>query len=156
MKAGETMLKEGDKAPAFSLPNESGETISLDQFKGKKKVVYFYPKDDTPGCTKEACNFRDIYDQVIEKGAVILGVSGDSQSSHEEFKKKYSLPFHLLSDTNKELIQAFGTWGEKKRSGRTYEGIIRSTFIIDENNVIIKVFPKVKPAEHAEEILESL
>ncbi len=150
------MLKEGDKAPAFSLPNEAGETISLDQFENKKKVIYFYPKDDTPGCTKEACNFRDVYDQITQKGAVVLGVSGDSQASHEKFRKKYSLPFHLLSDTNKELIQAFGAWGEKKRAGRTYEGIIRSTFILDENNVVEKVFPKVKPDEHAEQILGSL
>lgn len=150
------MLKEGDKAPAFTLTDESGAEVSLSDFAGKKLVVYFYPKDDTPGCTKEACNFRDNYQQFIDKGAVVIGISADSEASHDKFKQKYELPFYLLSDPEKTTIQAFGAWGEKKMYGKTYEGIIRSTFLIDENGIVSKVWPKVKPAEHATEVLSAL
>jgi peroxiredoxin Q/BCP len=150
------MLKEGDKAPAFTLTDESGAEVSLSDFAGKKLVVYFYPKDDTPGCTKEACNFRDNYQQFTDKGAVVIGISADSEASHDKFKQKYELPFYLLSDPEKTTIQAFGAWGEKKMYGKTYEGIIRSTFLIDENGIVSKVWPKVKPAEHATEVLSAL
>jgi peroxiredoxin Q/BCP len=150
------MLKEGDKAPAFTLTDESGAEVSLSDFAGKKLVVYFYPKDDTPGCTKEACNFRDNYQQFTDKGAVVIGISADSEASHGKFKQKYELPFYLLSDPEKTTIQAFGACGEKKMYGKTYEGIIRSTFLIDENGIVSKVWPKVKPAEHATEVLSAL
>jgi len=118
--------------------------------------VYFYPKDNTTGCTAEACSFRDVYDDILEKGAVVLGISADSQKSHTSFKQKYNLPFYLPSDPEKEVIQAFGAWGEKKMYGKDYMGIIRSTFIIDENGTVMKVFPKVSPKEHAEEVLKLL
>ncbi|MBT3274513.1 MAG: thioredoxin-dependent thiol peroxidase [Spirochaetales bacterium] len=150
------MLNKGDKAPVISLPDETGAVISLDDFAGKKKVVYFYPKDDTPGCTTEACGFRDVYDDILAKNAVVLGISPDSSQSHVKFRDKFDLPFHLLSDVETTVIQGFGAWGEKKNYGKTYMGIIRSTFILDENNVVIEAFPKVKPADHAEEILNLL
>ena len=142
------MLNEGDRAPDINLSDESGNMVMLDDFKGKKKVVYFYPKDDTPGCTKEACSFRDEYDAILEKGAVVIGISADSAGSHEKFKNKYDLPFYLLSDPEKIVIKGFGAWGEKKAYGKTHEGIMRYTFILDENNTVIKAFPKVKPDEH--------
>jgi len=147
------MLKEGDKAPAFTLKNEEDKDISLADFQGKKTVVYFYPKDDTPGCTKEACGFRDVYDQILAKGGVVLGISADSVKSHAKFKTKFDLPFHLLSDPEKKVIREFGAWGIKKMYGKEYEGIIRSTFVLDVDGTVIKAFPKVKPAEHAAEIL---
>ncbi|MFW5955437.1 MAG: thioredoxin-dependent thiol peroxidase [Rhodothermales bacterium] len=147
------MLQEGTQAPEFTLPDENGNEISLGRFKGKKVVLYFYPKDDTPGCTKEACNFRDNYDAILEKGAVVLGVSADSTESHQKFKTKYELPFHLLSDPEKTVIQQYGAWGEKKMYGKTHEGVIRSTYVIDEDGKIAKVFPKVKPDEHGVEVL---
>jgi peroxiredoxin Q/BCP len=147
------MLEEGTQAPDFTLPDENGTEVSLSQFRGKKVVIYFYPKDDTPGCTKEACNFRDNYDAILEKGAVVLGVSADSQKSHQKFKSKYELPFFLLSDPDKAMIQEYGAWGEKKMYGKTYEGVIRSTYVIDEDGKIAKVFPTVKPAEHGAEVL---
>ncbi len=147
------MLEEGTQAPEFTLPDENGTEISLSQFRGKKVVIYFYPKDDTPGCTKEACNFRDNYDAILEKGAVVLGVSADSQKSHQNFKSKYELPFYLLSDPDKTMIQQYGAWGEKQMYGKAYEGVIRSTYVIDEDGKIAKVFPKVKPAEHGAEVL---
>ena len=150
------MLKEGTKAPEFSLKNEEGQEIALKDFLGKQVVVYFYPKDNTPGCTTEACTIRDVYDDILDKGGVVIGISADSQKSHGNFKKKYDLPFYLLSDPEKEVIQAFGAWGEKKMYGKTYMGIIRSTFIIDPQGIIKKVFPKVSPKEHAREILENL
>lgn len=150
------MIEEGTKAPDFTLKNAEGETVSLSQFEGKKVVVYFYPKDNTPGCTKEACSFRDEYDAILEKGAVVIGISADSEKSHANFKKKYDLPFHLVSDPQQVAIKAFGAWGEKKMYGKTYEGILRSTFVIDEKGNVIKVFPKVKPAEHAKEVMEYL
>jgi peroxiredoxin Q/BCP len=149
------MIEKGKKAPEFQLPTPEG-TISLSQFRGKKVVLYFYPKDDTPGCTKEACGFRDVYDKILGKGAVVIGVSADSPSSHEKFKKKYNLPFYLASDEEHSVLQQYGAWGEKKMYGKTYEGIIRSTYVIDEEGTIIAVFPKVSPEKHAEEILAIL
>ena len=150
------MLKEGDKAPDFTLTDENGTQVSLSDFTGKKAVVYFYPKDDTPGCTKEACSFRDNYDAILAKGAVVIGISQDTEASHAKFKSKYDLPFYLLSDPDRKAIDAFGAWGEKKMYGKSYEGILRSTFVIDENGTVIKAWPKVKPAEHASEVLEVL
>jgi peroxiredoxin Q/BCP len=150
------MLQEGTKAPDFTLPNESGENVSLNQFRGQKVVLYFYPKDDTPGCTKEACSFRDNYQAILDKGAVVLGVSADSQKSHTNFRTKFDLPFHLLSDPDHGVIEQYGAWGEKKRNGKTYEGVNRSTLIIDENGHVAKVFPKVKPDHHGKEILTYL
>ena len=147
------MLKEGDKAPDFALSDEAGNTVSLKNFAGKKVVVYFYPKDDTPGCTKEACGFRDNYDAILGKGAVVIGISPDDETSHEKFKNKFDLPFYLLADPEKQVIQAFGAWGEKKMYGKSYEGVLRSTFVIGEDRTVIKAWPKVKPDEHAEEVL---
>jgi len=150
------MVKEGTMMEDFSLQNSEGEDVSLSDFPGKKVVVYFYPKDNTPGCTKEACSFRDNYDAILEKGAVVLGISADSVKSHGGFKKKFDLPFHLLSDPEKKVLKSFGAWGEKKMYGKSYEGILRSTFILDENRKVLKVFPKVSPADHGAEILEYL
>jgi peroxiredoxin Q/BCP len=150
------MLKEGDKAPDFTLKNAEDESISLSDFRGKTVIVYFYPRDNTPGCTKEACGFRDIYDDILGKGAVVLGISADSVKSHAKFKGKFDLPFHLLSDPEKEVLQAFGAWGKKKMAGREYMGVIRSTFILDGEGTVIKAFPKVKAAGHAAEILACL
>lgn len=150
------MLNEGNNAPEFSLKNAEDEEITLSSFRGKKVVLYFYPKDNTSGCTTEACGFRDIYDEILETGAVVLGVSGDSVKSHGNFKKKYELPFHLLSDPGRKVIEAYGALGEKKMYGKTYMGILRSTFIIDEEGKLLKIFLKVKPSEHAAEVLELL
>jgi len=150
------MLNVGDKAPNFSAKNQTGETVSFNDFKGKKVVLYFYPKDDTPGCTTEACGLRDVYDDILDLGAVVLGVSKDSEASHTKFKDKYNLPFHLLADTDQAIIDAFGVWVEKKMYGKSYMGIQRSTFLIDEQGEIIKVWPKVSPKAHAEEIIKSL
>ncbi|MFW5844018.1 MAG: thioredoxin-dependent thiol peroxidase [Spirochaetota bacterium] len=147
------MLAEGTKAPEFTLTDDQGQEVSLSDFAGKKVVIYFYPKDDTPGCTKEACSFRDNYDAILAKGAVVLGVSADGKTAHQKFKTKYDLPFHLLSDPEKTMIQTYGAWGEKQMYGKTYEGILRSTVIVDEEGTVAKVFPKVKPAEHGEEVL---
>jgi thioredoxin-dependent peroxiredoxin len=150
------MIAEGTKAPSFTLPDEMGKQVSLSDFTGKKVVVYFYPKDDTPGCTTEACSFRDSYDEILAKGAVVIGISADSETSHATFKTKYDLPFYLVSDPEKTAITAFGAWGEKKMHGNTYEGIVRSTFVIDEIGTVIKVFPTVKPEEHVAEVLAVL
>ena len=150
------MLSEGTQAPEFSLPNEAGEQISLSSLKGQKVVLYFYPKDDTPGCTKEACGFRDNYKLFTSKGAVVVGISADGEQSHAKFKEKYELPFHLLADPEKQAINAYGAWGEKTMYGKTYEGVMRYTYIIDENGVISHVFPKVKPEEHALEVLKAI
>ncbi len=150
------MLSEGTLAPDFALTSDQGEEVSLSQFRGKKVVLYFYPRDNTPGCTKEACSFRDDYSLFTLKGAVVIGVSPDSETSHQKFRAKYSLPFYLLSDPDHQVAELYGAWGPKKMFGRTYEGIIRSTFIIDEEGKIIKVFPKVKPAGHAQEVLAYL
>lgn len=150
------MLKPGDAAPAFSLPSDSGETIALKQFRGVPVVLYFYPKDDTSGCTTEACEFRDNWHTVQQVGAVVLGVSPDSAASHQKFRTKYQLPFRLLADTDHAVAEAYGAWGEKSMYGRKYWGILRSTFIIDGAGRIAHVFPKVKPKGHAAEVLAVL
>ncbi len=148
------MLEVGTAAPDFTLKNQQGEDVSLSDFRGQKVVVYFYPKDNTPGCTKEACSIRDNYSDLQVKGAVVLGISADSVKSHAGFAQKHDLPFHLLSDPEKSVIKAYGAWGEKKMMGKTYEGILRSTFVIDEQGTIQKVFNKVKTAEHGTELIE--
>jgi peroxiredoxin Q/BCP len=150
------MIREGDRAPEFALNDEKGNQVRLSDFAGKKVVVYFYPKDDTPGCTKEACSFRDAYDEILAKGAVVIGISPDTEASHEKFKDKYDLPFYLLADPEKKAIRAFGAWGEKKRNGKSYEGVVRSTFVVGEDGTIMKAWPKVKPDQHAQEVLQSL
>ena len=150
-----TPLKEGDKAPEFKVVNELGKEMTLADFSGKKLVLYFYPKDSTPGCTAESCNFRDNYADLKTKGFEVLGVSADGEASHQKFIKKYELPFHLLADTEKEVLNAYGVWGPKKFMGRTFDGIHRTTFVIDENGIIERIFIKVKTKEHTEQILES-
>jgi peroxiredoxin Q/BCP len=150
------MLKAGDKAPAFSLPSDAGETITLSGLKGRKVVLYFYPKDDTSGCTVEACEFRDHWARVKQSGAVVLGVSPDNVASHQKFKRKYRLPFPLLADPDHAVAERFGVWGEKSMYGRKYFGMLRTTFLIDEAGRIAKVFEKVKPKGHAEQVLEAL
>jgi peroxiredoxin Q/BCP len=140
----------------FVLKDAKGTDVHLRDFAGKRKVIYFYPKDDTPGCTKEACGFRDVYSEIINRGAVVIGISADSIEKHQKFQKKYNLPFILLSDPDMKVIREFGAAGEKKMYGKTYFGILRSTFLLDEENRITYVFPKVKPEEHAQEILSVL
>ena len=146
------MLEAGKKAPDFSLPNQDVETVSLSDFAGKKVVLYFYPKDNTPGCTTEACEFRDSHSVFEKLDAVVLGVSSDSVKSHAKFRDKYELPFHLLADTEKKVHKAFGTWVEKKMYGKVYFGTQRATFVIDGEGIIRHVFPNVKPTGHAEEV----
>jgi peroxiredoxin Q/BCP len=146
-------LKVGDKAPDFSLPTTSGDSLSLKHLKGKKVILYFYPKDDTPGCTREACSFRDNIKVIQKRGAVVLGVSTDSVASHQKFTDKYDLPFMLVSDEEKELVQKYGVWKEKNMYGRKYMGVERTTFLIDEKGVIAQIFEKVKVDGHTEEIL---
>lgn len=146
-------LKVGDQAPEFTSKNQSGETIELNQFKGKKVVIYFYPKDNTPGCTAQACNLKDNYSVLQEKEIVILGVSADNEKSHVKFIEKFDLPFDLLSDESKELLNLYGVWGEKKFMGKIYDGIHRTTFLLDENHVIVGIIEKPKTKAHAEEIL---
>ena len=150
-----TTLKEGDKAPDFKVINELGDEVILADFSGKKLVLYFYPKDNTPGCTAESCNLRDNYADLKTKGFEVLGVSADNEASHQKFIKKHELPFHLLADTEKEVLNAYGVWGPKKFMGRTFDGIHRTTFVIDENGMIERIFTKVKTKEHTEQILES-
>ncbi len=150
-----THLKEGDQAPDFSTVDENGNAISLSDFKGKKVILYFYPADNTPTCTKESCNFRDNYDMLLKKDFVVLGVSKDTAKKHQNFIKKFDLPFPLLVDTEKEIINAYGVWGPKKFMGREFDGIHRETFVIDENGMIERVFLKVKSDTHAEQILET-
>ncbi len=150
-------LNVGDVAPAFSLPATTGETISLQDFLGKKKIVlYFYPKDDTPGCTKEACSFRDTLPNIQKKDTVVLGVSADDLKAHDKFIKKYTLNFPLLSDADHKVAEAYGAWGEKSMYGKKYFGMIRKTFIIGKDGKLDHVFHKVKPEEHGEEILKLL
>ncbi len=146
----------GSPAPAFSLLTNDGAELSLDSLKGQKVVLYFYPKDDTPGCTTEACGFRDGYAAIQAKGAVILGVSRDSVAAHQKFRTKYSLPFQLLSDPSAEMIAAYGSWGPKKFMGREFMGILRTTVLIDRAGRIAKIYPKVSPAEHAAQVLADL
>jgi peroxiredoxin Q/BCP len=150
------MLTEGTLAPDFTLPSDGGGEVTLSDYRGKKVVLYFYPKDNTSGCTTEACNFRDDYSEIIAAGAVVLGVSPDTVKSHDTFKLKFELPFALLSDPDHRVAEMYGAWGEKKMYGKTYMGILRSTFVIDEEGKIIKVFPKVKVKDHSQEVLAVL
>ena len=152
----ELKLKEGDLAPAFTAKTNGGGMASLSDFKGKHVVLYFYPRDNTPGCTKEACAFRDEYAAFTKKGAVVLGVSTDSPKSHDGFAEKHQLPFTLVADEDKKIVQAYGAWGEKSFMGRKYQGTYRITFLIGPNGRIIKIWPAVKPAEHARAILAKL
>jgi len=149
------MLKEGTTAPAFKTTDENGEKVSLKDLRGQKVVLYFYPKDDTPGCTKEACSFRDDFAKFKKHGIKVLGVSPNSEASHKKFVTKYKLPFTLLADTDRSIVEAYGVWGEKKFMGRTYNGVHRTTFLIDEKGKIKKIFEKVKPEDHAREVLEA-
>ncbi len=146
-------LKVGDKAPAIRSRDQNGEEVTLTAFKGKKIVLYFYPKDDTPGCTKEACSFRDNYAKLKKSGYVILGVSADSEKKHQKFIEKYELPFTLISDTEKEILKDYGVWGLKKFMGREYMGIFRKTFVIDEKGIIERIIDKVDTEEAATQIL---
>ena len=150
------MLKAGKKAPSFTLPDGDKKKISLSDFKGKKVVLYFYPKDMTSGCTQEACDFRDAFPDFQKLKAVILGVSIDSPESHKKFSDKYELPFTLLSDADKKVVQKYGVWKEKSMYGRKYMGIERTTFIIDGEGVIRNIFQKVKVSGHADEVMKSL
>jgi len=147
--------KEGDKAPDFAARDANGDVIRLKDLRGKKVVLYFYPKDDTPGGTKEACAFRDAYARFKKRGIEVLGVSLDSEASHQKFLKKYDLPFRLLADTDRKVSESYGTYGQKRFMGRTYMGNHRMTFLIDEKGKIKKIFSKVKPEDHAEEVLNA-
>jgi peroxiredoxin Q/BCP len=149
-------LVEGEKAPDFKGVNQNGKTISLTDFKGKRLILYFYPKDDTPGCTAEACNLNDNYDYWISKGYEIVGVSPDNEASHRKFIEKYGLKFNLIADTQKEILQAYGVWGEKINYGKVYMGVIRTTFVIDEKGNIEKIFTKVDTKEHTDQIIKDL
>ena len=146
-------LAAGTRAPFFELHDQAGEIVRLRDFEGQWVVLYFYPKDDTPGCTKEACNFRDNYGAIQATGAALFGISGDSEAAHAKFAEKYSLPFRLLVDEDHAVSRAYGAWGLKTNYGKTYEGMIRSTFIIDSAGRIAKVWPRVKPDRHGEEVL---
>ena len=150
------MLSIGTKAPDFSLPDQDGKMHSLSDYKGQKVILYFYPKDNTAGCTKQACNFGELMPQFREKGAVILGVSKDSVASHKKFQEKYGLPFTLLSDTEKEVIQSYDVWKEKKNYGKVTMGVVRTTYLIDENGIIKKAFGNVKAAENPGQMLGEL
>ncbi len=149
-------LKVGDKAPDFNVSTDAGQKVKLADFKGKKIVLYFYPKDDTPGCTKEACAFRDGISEIKDRGAVVLGVSTDSVDSHKKFKSKFELNFPLLADTDKKIVEAYGVWKEKINYGKKYMGIERTTFIINKEGKISHIFPKVKVDEHYDEVIDAL
>ena len=146
----------GTKAPDFSAPASNGKTVRLSDFKGRRVVLYFYPKDDTSGCTKQACGLRDSHDEILAEGAVVIGVSPDPIRSHEKFITKYDLPFLLISDEDHSICEKYGTWQEKSMYGRKYMGVARTTFIIDRDGRIAQVFEKVKPAEHVTQVLEAL
>ena len=150
------MLEEGTKAPLFTLPDKDGNEISLESFRGRYVLVYFYPRDNTPGCTKQACGFAELYPQFEEKGAVVLGVSKDSVASHKKFEETYGLPFTLLSDPELTVIQAYDVWVEKSMYGRKYMGIERSTYLIDEDGVIVKAFGKVRPGDNPKKMLKEI
>lgn len=150
------MLNVGDQAPDFTLHSDAGEEVTLSALRGKPVILYWYPRDDTPGCTVEACSFRDAYGEFQRAGAVVLGVSTDSVKSHEKFKTKYNLPFPLLSDPEHQVANLYGVWGPKKFMGREFEGISRVTFLIDEQGRIKQVWPQVKPEAHADEVLAAL
>lgn len=151
-----THLAEGDKAPDFSAKDQNGNNVSLKDFRGKKVALYFYPEDDTPTCTIEACNLRDNYHELQKEGLVVLGVSPDDEKKHKKFEEKFSLPFTLLEDPQKKIIEKYGVWGEKNLYGRKYMGLHRTTFLIDENGVIFKIFKKPKSKIHSEEIFKAI
>jgi peroxiredoxin Q/BCP len=149
-------LTEGAMAPQFTGKDQDGRNVSLKDFKGKKVILYFYPKDDTPGCTAEACNLRDNYDDLLLRGFAIIGVSPDDEKSHGKFRAKFELPFSLVADPEKNIIKAYGAWGEKSMYGKTYEGVLRTTFVIDESGKIQKIINKVNTGDHTKQILELL
>lgn len=149
-------LSKGEKAPDFKGLNQNGETISLENFKGKKVILYFYPKDNTPGCTAESCNLSDNYQYWLDKGFEVVGISPDSVVSHKKFADKFGFRFNLIADTEKEILQAYGAWGEKSMYGRKYMGVLRSTFILNEEGVIEEVFEKVKTKDHTNQIIKAL
>ena len=151
-----SVLKEGDLAPAIEAKDENGELITLEEYRGKKVVLYFYPKDNTPGCTAESCDLRDNYSQFVEQGFEVIGVSADSEKSHSKFKSKYDLPFRLISDVDRKVLQDYGAWGDKKMYGKSFLGIIRTTFIIDEDGYVEKIIKKVKTKEHSKQIFAEL
>ena len=155
-KEPELTLKVGDKAPAFTVSTSGGGRISLSDYKGQNVILYFYPKDDTPGCTKEACAFRDLFADFKKKGAVVLGVSVDSTKAHDKFVEKYKLPFTLLADVDHKIVEAYGVWGEKQFMGRRYQGIHRVTFLIGGDGKIKRIWLTVKPETHAAEVLSAL
>ena len=150
------MIEEGKPAPDFELESDSGAKVKLSELRGRPVVLYFYPKDDTPGCTTEACEFRDAYDVYRERGAEVIGVSPDTVTSHEKFKSKYELPFTLLADPEHAVAEKYGVWGERKYAGKTYMGINRSTFVIDKDGNVARAMLGIKPAGHAEEVLNAL
>ena len=149
-------LAEGDKAPQFAGKDQNGNTVQLSDFAGKNLILYFYPKDDTPGCTKEACNLRDNYEYWLNKNYAVIGVSPDGEASHQKFIEKYNLPFPLLADEDKTIMEAYGTWGEKNMYGRKSMGVLRTTFVIDGEGSVVKVFKRPKTAEHTEQITKAL
>jgi peroxiredoxin Q/BCP len=151
-----TVLKEGAKAPQFKGKDQDGKWVSLDDFKGKKVILYFYPKDDTPGCTAEACNLRDNYEHLLALGFVVIGVSPDNDRSHAIFRAKFELPFSLLADPEAHILNAYGVWGEKNMYGKKYMGVLRTTFVIDETGTIVKIIRKVNTGDHAQQILQEL
>lgn len=150
------MLEIGTKAPAFELPDQNGTVHTLEEYRGKKVILYFYPRDNTPGCTKQACGFGELYPQFLEKGAVVIGISKDSVASHKKFEEKYNLPFTLLSDKELAAIQAYDVWQEKKNYGKVSMGVVRTTYLIDEEGIIIKAIGKVKAAENPQQMLGEL
>lgn len=150
------MLEVGTKAPSFSLPDQNGDIHTLEEYAGKKVILYFYPRDNTPGCSKQACGFGELYPQFMEKDAVVIGISKDSVASHKKFEQKYQLPFTLLSDKELEAIQAYDVWKEKKSYGKVSMGVVRTTYLIDEEGIIVKAFDKVKAADNPAQMLELL
>lgn len=149
-------LQEGDKAPDFTAKDQNGKTVSLSDFKGKTVILYFYPKDDTPGCTAEACDFRDNYQSLVGKGFEVIGVSTDDEKSHKKFEMKYNLPFPLIADESKEIVEAYGVWGEKNMYGKVYMGTMRTTFIIDAGGIIQKIIDKVDTKAASQQVLDIL
>lgn len=151
-----TRPKEGDKAPDFTAKDQNGKTVSLEDFKGKTVILYFYPKDDTPGCTAEACSFRDNYQSLLAKGFAVIGVSTDTEKSHKKFEKKYSLPFPLIADPDKKIVEQYGLWAEKSMFGKKYMGTVRTTFLIDKNGIISKVIDKVDNENASQQVIDLL
>lgn len=150
------MLETGTKAPSFSLPDQNGEIHTLEEYRGKKVILYFYPKDNTPGCTKQACGYAEKYPQFLEKGAVVIGISRDNVASHKRFEEKYELPFTILADPELEAIRAYDVWKEKKNYGKVSMGVVRTTYLIDEEGIIVKANDKVKAAEDAEKMIDEI